>query len=288
MPTATFADRWGLTRTVTATNILTGTLEYYVYTATLPAATASRASIPNDYIIGGDPFIVIESEIVNEPPTATVHPLPEVVYSPTVTITWEGQDNQAGVWFYDVQVRDGADGEWTDWQHSTSITSSQFSGEHGHTYDFRSRATDRVGNRASWPEESQAHTRFNLSNTLQLSIGSFFADENRNDIMDISGTMTLEITLTQVSLRFLDGGGHDMVTPTVGSSWAFTTTVYVGETYQLQAISDDYRRVLSFVWPWGGGVYTYTREALGLWPIERIYLPLVLRRGWGFRSGSGA
>jgi len=108
IPTATFVDRWGITRTVTATNVLTGTAEYYVYTATLPVATANLVSNPNDYIIGGDPLIVIESEAPSEPPTSTVHPLPGVTYSPTFTVTWEGRDNQSGVWLYDVQVRDAA------------------------------------------------------------------------------------------------------------------------------------------------------------------------------------
>ncbi|MEE8392586.1 MAG: hypothetical protein V3S14_17530, partial [Anaerolineae bacterium] len=214
MPTATFVDRLGVTRTVTATNILTGTLEYYVYTATLPGATANLVSNPDDYIIGGDPLIVIESETHNEPPTSTVHPLPEMTTTLTLTITWEGLDNESGVWLYDVQSRDGASGEWTDWQHSTTVTSSQFTGQYGHTYYFRSRATDLVGNREIWPEEPQAHVTFNLSATLQISVGTFFADENRNGAWDdpiLKGTIVVfeEITLTQVSLRLRDGAGTD-------------------------------------------------------------------------------
>ncbi len=285
MPTAIFVDRWGVTRTVTATNVLTGTAEYYVYTATLPAATANLVSNPNDYIIGGDPLIVVETETPNEPPTSTVHLLPEVVYSPTFTVTWEGQDNQSGVWLYDVQVRDGAEGEWSDWWHSTSATSGQFSGQHGHTYHFRSRAMDCVGNRAPWPGMAQTHTTLNLSGTLHLRIGAFFADENRNGIWDrlITGTngslLTEEITLTEVTLSFRDWAGYDVVSPTVCSAWEFTTTVYAGQTYQLWATSANHERILSFTWPRGGELYTRTYEALGLWPVMRTYLPLVLRRG---------
>jgi len=92
--------------------------------------------------------------------------------------------------------------------------------------------------------------------------------------------VTTEITLTQVALRFLDETGQDVVSPTVGSSsWAFTTTVYAGQTYQLWATSADHKRILSFTWPLGGEVYTDTRPELGLWPITRSYLPLVLRGG---------
>ena len=269
MPTATLVDRWGVTETATATGD--------AYTFTLPDATANRLfPNQNDYIIGGDPLIVIETETPSEPPTSAVHPLPEVTYSPTFTATWEGQDNQSGVGVYDVQVQDG-DGEWVDWWQSDSL-SAQYTGQHDHTYYFRSRATDNVGNREAWPEEPQAHTTLDLSSTLHLSIGAFFADENRNGTRDISGTLTTEITLTQVALRFLDEAEQDVVSPTVdSSSWAFTTTIYAGQTYQLRATSADHERILSLTWLRGGEEYMDTYLELGLWPITRTYLPLVMR-----------
>jgi len=271
---ATLVDRWGVTETITAAS--------GVYTFTLPGATASRVSDPDDYIVGGDPLIVVESETPNEPPTSTVQTLPERVYSPTLTVDWEGQDNQAGVWLYDIQVRDEVDGTWEDWVRSTSDVSGQFSGQHDHTYYFRSRATDRVGNRGDWPGAPQAQATFDLSSTLHLSIGAFFADENRDNVWNqpITGTneitFTEEITLTQVALRFLDPSGHDVLSPTVGSTWEFTTTIYAGQTYRLRADSGDYSRVVPLVWSRGGEVYTHSYESLGLWPGTWVYLPLVL------------
>lgn len=266
MDTATLVDRWGVTGTIAATG--------GVYTFTLPGATANLVSDPDDYFIGGDPLIVVETETPGEPPTSTVHSLPTVTYSPTVTVTWEGHDNQAGVWLYDVQVRDGENGEWVYWQHSTTATSGQFAGQHGHTYNFRSRATDRVGNREAWPTEPQAHITFNLSSTLHLSIGAFFADEDRDGEWGAG-----ESALTEVTLHFRDEAGNDVVTPKVGGSWDFTTTIYAGETYQLWATTGDHMRVLSFTWPRGGEVYTHTYEVLGLWPVVRSYLPLVFQDG---------
>ncbi|MCP4537570.1 MAG: hypothetical protein GY832_10520 [Chloroflexi bacterium] len=290
LPTATFVDRLGVTRIVIATNILPGTLEYHVYTTTLPGATAHRPyPNENDYIIGGDPFIIIESETLNEPPTSTVHSLPAMTTTLALTVTWEGWDNESGVWLYDIQLRDGASGEWTDWQPSTTVTSSQFTGEHGHTYYFRSRATDRVGNREAWPDEPQAHVTLDLTATLQISIGTFFADENRNGVWDdsiLNGSTVIfeEITLTQVSLHLLDGTGHDVFTPVVTRPWAFTTTIYYADRpYRLRTVSTDgeYVRTLpiTITWSGGGEAYTYTYNVLGLYLVERIYLPLVLRNG---------
>ena len=272
--TATLVDRLGVTQTVSASG--------GAYTLTLPAATANLVSNPADYIIGGDPLILIESETPNEPPTSTVHPLPEITYTPTFTVTWEGQDDESGVWFYDVQVRDGG-GEWTSWQQSIAATSGQFTGQHGHTCYFRSRATDHVGNREAWPAEYQAYTTLDLSSTLHLSVGAFFADENSDDAWNTPITETGEITLTQVTLRLLDEAGHDVVTPTVGGAGEFTVTIYAGQTYRLWAASAElemsHERVLSLAWPRGGEVYTNTYETLGLYPVSRVYLPLVMHDG---------
>ena len=276
--TATLVDRMGNTQTVTAT---AGS-----YTLTLPGATASRVSDPNDYIIGGDPFILIETETPNEPPTSTVHSLPAIVCTPTITVTWEGHDDESGVWIYDVQVQDGSGG-WASLAHSTTATSTQFTGQHGHSYYFRSRATDKVGNRADWPALSQANTTFDLASTVHFSVAAFFADENRDGVWNKSITGTGEVTMTQVTVRLLDGSGGDVVTPTVGSTSEFTAAIYAGQEYRLLATSTEsgitetvrYERLLYFNWPYGRRTYTETYVALGLQRLERLYLPLVVRNG---------
>ncbi len=273
IPTATLVNRWGATRTLTATS--------GVYTFTLPGATANLISNPNDYFIGGDPLLVIESETPNLPPTSTVRPLPPVTYTPSFTVTWEGRDNESGVWLYDVQVRIGEDGAWVLWKSSTTTTSAIFTGTDRSTYYFRVRATDRVGNREIWPTTPQAWTAIRLSNTLHLTVGPFFADDNRNDIWDIPGTQTGEVTLTGVSLRFLDSLGRDVVSPVIAATWEFTTTVWPGDTYRLKmtaATTTDYIRILSFNWPLREGVITESLGMVGLWPLQRLYMPLVMRR----------
>lgn len=91
-------------------------------------------------------------------PASSVQSLP--IYSTgAVTVAWSGSDTGgAGVKNYDVQVRDGASGAWTDWRAATTGTSAQFSGVDGHTYAFRSRARDNAFNVEAWPASPDATT----------------------------------------------------------------------------------------------------------------------------------
>lgn len=84
-------------------------------------------------------------------PRSSAHTLP--VYSRGApTISWSGSDSGGSrIQTYDVQYRDTAGGGWTDWQTGTTNTSATFSGTAGHTYYFRSRATDNAHNVESWP-----------------------------------------------------------------------------------------------------------------------------------------
>jgi hypothetical protein len=273
---ATLVDRRGNTSTIVATG---GS-----YHLTLPGATANLvddpddpddSDDPNDYIIGGDPLIVVEAETPNEPPTSTVNPLPTLVHTTTFKVTWQGQDNESGVWLYDVQVRDGESGEWVGWLHSTAATSAQFAGQDYHTYYFRSRAMDRLGNRGPWPEQSQAQTTVDLPRPLHLSVENFFADENHNGVWDKPISATNEITLTGVTLQLLDEAGRRVGGPT--TTGAFTATVCAEQTYHLWASSADHLSALPLSWPRGGVVYTETIPVLGLWPVTRFYLPLAGR-----------
>jgi hypothetical protein len=73
-------------------------------------------------------------------------------------VTWSGQDNLSGVQYFDVQMREGAAGAWTNWHMGTTDTSATFTGIGGHEYFFRSRAKDNAHNLGSWPASYQAHT----------------------------------------------------------------------------------------------------------------------------------
>jgi len=89
------------------------------------------------------------------PPTSSVEPLPPWVATAGFTVTWAGHDAWSGIATYDVQVRDGYEGEWSDWQTGTAATSDTFTGIHGHTYFFRARARDTCGNQESYGDQEK-------------------------------------------------------------------------------------------------------------------------------------
>jgi uncharacterized repeat protein (TIGR01451 family) len=94
------------------------------------------------------------------PPVVRVETLP--AYSPAlsgITVRWAGDDPGAsGIRCYDVQYRDGATGDWTDWLQGVGHTVENFSGLMGHTYYFRVRATDNAGNVSAYAPDGDTYT----------------------------------------------------------------------------------------------------------------------------------
>ena len=86
-------------------------------------------------------------------PTSSVNALPAQSPGP-FTVRWSGYDNgPSGLKSYDVQVKDGTGGAWTDWQTGTTATSASYPGVGGYTYYFRSRARDNAYNVEPWPPD---------------------------------------------------------------------------------------------------------------------------------------
>lgn len=83
-------------------------------------------------------------------PNSAVSGLPSTT-APAVTVSWSGSDTGSGVTVYDVQVRDGVNGDWQDWLTGITRTAATFTGVEKHTYYFRSRAQDDAGNWESYP-----------------------------------------------------------------------------------------------------------------------------------------
>ena len=98
------------------------------------------------------------------PPSSSVNALP-AFSSESFLVSWSGSDpGGSGVANYDIQVRVGLAGTWTDWQVGTDSTSQTYTGVVGETYYFRSRARDNQDNIEAWPADYDATT------TVQLKV----------------------------------------------------------------------------------------------------------------------
>lgn len=86
-------------------------------------------------------------------PATSMGPLPVAVIDTQFTVSWNATDQQSGVNWYHIQVRDGnrIDSQWQDWVVNTTKTTEIFNGLPGHSYYFRMRAMDKIGNWSAWP-----------------------------------------------------------------------------------------------------------------------------------------
>lgn len=96
------------------------------------------------------------------PPVTAIQPLPTYTRGEGVDVKWSGSDpGGSGIARYDVQVRDGDAGAWTDWLPDTTAAGDTYIGTPGHTYYFRVRGTDRAQNVEAWPSAgAEPHTTF--------------------------------------------------------------------------------------------------------------------------------
>jgi hypothetical protein len=94
------------------------------------------------------------------PPISSITALPEAIAETKFTVQWGGTDTLSGINWYHVQVRDGSrsDSQWQEWLVNTTKRAEIFSDLPGHTYYFRVRAMDKIGNWEVWPD-GDTHTR---------------------------------------------------------------------------------------------------------------------------------
>ncbi|MFC1799646.1 hypothetical protein ACFL2Z_01885 [Candidatus Eisenbacteria bacterium] len=147
-----------------------------------------------------------ESPVDVTPPSSAVNALPAEVTSVPFSISWSGTDSGSGIKHYDVQSRDG-DGQWAEWLMATSFTTSDFTGEDGHTYHFRCRAMDNAGNEEEYPDAADAHATVSLGPTVgwEKTIGGAEQDESRSVQQTDDGGY-----ITAGSTRSYGAGGSDV------------------------------------------------------------------------------
>ncbi|MCC6188396.1 MAG: peptidoglycan DD-metalloendopeptidase family protein, partial [Anaerolineales bacterium] len=90
-------------------------------------------------------------------PSCVVQSLSETTDSTTLTVTWSGADDVSGLRHYEVQFWDTGRGLWRTWLR-TPAGAAAFSGQVGHRYSFRCRATDQANNLGSYPAGGDTST----------------------------------------------------------------------------------------------------------------------------------
>ena len=229
------------------------------------------------------------------PPTATVETLPLFVTTTTVSVTWRGQDVWSGVASYDVQVRDGYEGEWTDWLTRTSAAGAIFDGQDGHTYFFRARARDVAGNTGVWGDEEwgQAFTSVLLTPAPVLATTRKQAEPSAPRLgqgvrysvwVSNTGNLTAAVTLTDrlpATLALVSG----TVQKGGGSLWLGEIVAWEGEVPPGSEVRLAYVLTATESTPTGapltntltvvreGGEPLVRRAVVTYW--QRLYLPLV-------------
>ncbi len=121
------------------------------FSASLPVGGRAQENISVVYLDGRGNTLAAIRPINCQAPDARVEPLPSFVESATFTVTWVRPENVTGVGTFQVQVRDGEEGMWTDWLSSTHDISGTFTGQHGHTYFFRARTI--APQQGTWGDE---------------------------------------------------------------------------------------------------------------------------------------
>jgi len=109
---------------------------------------------------------------------------------------------------------------------------------------------------------------------ITLSIGAIFADLNENGVQDAG-----ELNLTDVRMSFLDETGNDVVSPTVGGSWHFSTSAHPGRRYDFVASRPGFRqRVEPIIAPDAGLEINLDWSKLPMHPwAQGALLPLIVR-----------
>ena len=114
------------------------------------AATASGTAYGSTLTTTSSATVAVDST----PPSVTIATSARATTNPVVAVSWGAADSVSGVAGYDLDVAtDG--GPYLPWLTATTQTAATFTGNPGHRYRFRVRATDRAGNVSAFVSSSE-------------------------------------------------------------------------------------------------------------------------------------
>ncbi len=190
------------------------------------------------------------------PPESFVKPLPEYTRSKSFTVHWTGRAF-TDIKDYDVQYKVDS-GSWQTWLSDTTQTSATFGPaspaavDYGHTYYFRCRAEDTLGNQEDYPADADA----------QITV----ARAIYGTVMGNRGTPMLGATVTITPSGYTTGFSyHDgSYEAFISSTGSYTSEVKASKAgfgalppmYGVQVPADDSVGNVDFVLPPGDDVVT--------------------------------
>jgi hypothetical protein len=197
-----------------------------LYTLTLAPATNTNWQRVPEPMIGGKPYILIETD--TRPPTGQIT-LP-AISPPTFTVTWRVEDWGTGLQGFRVWYKAG-DGEWTLWQKGSPPAdrpyraegSASFQGDEGQTYCFAAWGQDRAGNETAFPPTAPQCTTVTEGGTLT------------GTVWDV-----LEAPIAGARVTATDGEGASWSATTDNAGLYLLEGLPFGESYSVLAEREGY------------------------------------------------
>ncbi len=142
----------------------------------------------------------------------------------TVSLSWSGQ-GAGSISSYDLQVRMGLDGQWTDLLPDTILTSTNYDLVPGITYYFRVRAKDIDGKIEDWPVQYNTSTSVDFTKPAS-SMAALPANSSTSMILNWSGFDALSgVAGYDLQVRAgTDGQWIDLLVNTTATSTTYTVT----------------------------------------------------------------